>query len=157
MEGSLVCFFAFGDAGVDGLTAGEAFVGAVPVGDGFFAQLPAEKNDLAFDFAGKIEQADAEIFDLHADGIDFGERIAHALLGLGALGFAAGDGNDVDEGAAVEKDAVVGGLHLGLNFVHQLFAGDGAAQKRFEHREQRLGFVESEGSVGHWGAAVCCA
>ena len=118
MEGSLVCFFAFGDASVDGLAAGETFVSAMPVGNGFFAQFPAEKNDLAFDLAGKIEQADAQVFDLHADGIDFGESVAHALLGFGALGFAARDGNDVDESATVEEDAVVGGLHLGLDFVH---------------------------------------
>lgn len=137
------------DAFIDGLAAGEAFVGAVPVGDGVFSRPPAEQDDAAFDFAGKIEQADVDIFDLDADGIDFGESVFGALLGLGALGLAAGDGYYIDVSAAVEEDAVIERLHLGFNVFHDLLAADGGAQERFEHGKKRLGFVESEGSVGH--------
>ncbi len=73
------------------------------------------------------------------------------LFGFGALGLAPRDGHHVDESATVQEDAVIGGLHFGLDFFHQLLAVDGGAQKRLEHGEQRLGFVESEGAVGHCG------
>ena len=46
------------------------------------------------------------------------ERIFGALLSLDALGFAAGDGHDIDESSAVEKNAMVERLHLRLHFVH---------------------------------------
>ena len=55
---------------VDGTASGVAFFGGVPVGDGGFAHLPTEQNDLAAEFAGKVEQADVEVLYLHADGID---------------------------------------------------------------------------------------
>ena len=90
-----------GDALVDGLAAGESFVGAVPVRDGWFAHPPAEQNDAAFHLAGEIEQSDIEILDLDADGVDFGESVFGSLFSLGALGLAAGYGNDIDMGATV--------------------------------------------------------
>jgi hypothetical protein len=42
------------DPRVDRLSSGEAFAGAVPVLDGGLAQLPAQEQNLAFDFAGEV-------------------------------------------------------------------------------------------------------
>ena len=56
--------------------------------------------------------------------------------------------------AAVEEDAVGDGLHLGVDFVHQLLAGDGGAQKGLKNRQQRLGFVEGECAVGHGDRSI---
>jgi len=41
-------------------------------------------------------------------------------------------------------------LHLAFDFFHQLLAADSGAQKRLQHREQRLGFFESERAVRHF-------
>lgn len=101
--------------------------------DGLLAHLPAEQNRATFDFAGKIKQADLEILNLHADGIDLGEGVFSALLGLGSLGLTAGERNYIDVRASVEKDAVSERLHLSFNFFHELFAGDRGTQKRFEY------------------------
>jgi hypothetical protein len=64
-QNQLVRSLRAGNAFVDGLAAGESFVRAVPMSDGGFAHLPAEQDDAALDFAGKIEQSDIEIFNLH--------------------------------------------------------------------------------------------
>jgi hypothetical protein len=149
----LVGSFGARNAFVDGLTARKSFFRAVPVGDGVLAHLPAQQDHAAFDFTGEIKQADIQIFDLNADGVDFGESIFGALFGLGALGLAAGDGNHVDAGSAVEEDALIERLHLRLDFLDEVLAADRRSQQRFQHREQGLSFVESEGAVGHEG---CC-
>src|SRR5271166_2938667 len=125
------------DAFVDGLAAGKSFFCAVPVSDGGFAHPPAEQYDAAFDFAGKIEQADVEILHLYADGVDFSDGVFGTLLGLGALRLAAGDGNHIDASAAVQKNAVIERLHLGFNFFHDFLAADGGTQKRFEDGKKR--------------------
>jgi len=49
----------------------------------------------------------------------------------------------------VQKNAVAERLLLGLNFFHQLLGGNRRAQQGFQHRQQRLGFLESEGALGH--------
>jgi hypothetical protein len=148
---NLVRSLGAGDAFVDGLAAREAFSRAVPVSNRGLAHLPAEQHDAAFDDARKIEQADVDIFDLHADGIDFGERIFGPLFGLGAFGFAPRNGHNINMRATVEKDAMGQRLHFGLDLFHEFLATDGRAQKRFEHRKKRVGFVEIESSVGHSG------
>ena len=50
----LVCPLGAGDALIDGLAAGEAFFGTVPVSDGIFAHFPAQQNHLTIHNAGKI-------------------------------------------------------------------------------------------------------
>ena len=117
--------------------------------DGGFAHPPAQEHDAAFDFAGKIEQADVNVFDLHADGVDFGESVFGALLGLGALSLAAGDGDHVNVRSTVQKNAVTERLHLAFKIFHDLLAADSGAQQRFEDGKKRLSFVESESAVGH--------
>jgi hypothetical protein len=92
-----------------------------------------QQNHAAFHFAGKIEQANVEIFHLHADGVDFGERIFGTLFGFGALGLAAGDRNHIDVGATVEKNAVIERLHFGFDFFHGLLAVDRCAQQGLKH------------------------
>lgn len=137
------------DSFIDQLAPGEAFFHAVPVGDGFFSTLPTQENDPAIDLAGKIEQADIDVFDLHTDGIDLGEGVFGALLGLAALGFAAGDGDNIHVRPAIQKNPVAERLHLALDLFHQLLAVDGGAQKGFEDGKKSLSFVESEGAGGH--------
>ena len=94
------------------------------------------------------------ILHLYADGIDFGKSVFGALFGLGALGLAAGDGDHVDVRATVQEDAMIERLHLALDFFHELLAADGGAQQRLKYGKQRLGFVESEGAVGHGGVSI---
>ena len=57
----------------------------MPVGDGVFAHLPAQQDHAAFDFAGKIKQADIEVFDLNTNRVDFGESVFGALFGFARL------------------------------------------------------------------------
>ena len=150
----LVRSLGAGDALIDGLAACESFFRAVPVSNGGLAHLPAEQHNPAFDDARKIEQADVEIFDLHADGIDFGEGIFGPLFSLGALGLAPRDGHNVNMRTTVEKDAMGQCLHFGLDLFHEFLAADGRAQKRLEHRKESVGFVKIEGSVGHTNISI---
>lgn len=145
----LVCSLGSRDALIDGLATGESFVGAMPVGDGLFAQLPAEKDGAAFDLAGKVEQADVDVFYLHANGVDFRQGILGALLGFDALGFAAGQGDDIKKHSAIHEDSVLQRLLLSLDRLHQFLAGNRSAKKGLEHRQQGVGFVESKRPVGH--------
>src|SRR5258705_12056520 len=90
---------------VDQLAPGEAFVGAVPVRDLFLAELPAEQDGFAIHHAGEIEQADVEVFDLDADGVDLVNGVFHALEGFIAFGATAGIVGDVNEEASGEEKA----------------------------------------------------
>jgi hypothetical protein len=143
----LVCSLRARDAFVNEFAAGESLICSVPVGDGWFAHFPAEQNSSAFHLAGKIQQADVDVFDLNADGIDFGKSVLSTLFGLGALGFAAGDGDYIDMRTTVEKDAMAEFLHLALDFFYQFFSVNGGAQKRFEYRKEGLSFVEGKRAV----------
>src|ERR1700758_1312045 len=81
---------------VNRLAAGKSFLGAVPVRDRCLAQLPAQQDDLALDFAGKVQQADVEILHLDSDRVNFGEGVFRALLSLSPLGLASGHREHVD-------------------------------------------------------------
>ena len=74
-----------GVARVDGFAAGEAFVLAVIEADAIFAEAPAEIDFLAVDARGKIEQADFEILDDAAGGVNFVEGVADRLFEAVAL------------------------------------------------------------------------
>ena len=119
----------FGYALVDWLASGETFAWGMPVGDAFFSQFPAEKNGAAFDFAGKIQQADVEVLYLHAHGIDFRHSVFYALNGFLTLGFATCDVHDIQVHAASKKNLVSGLLHLAVNRLNQLLAVNGGAQE----------------------------
>src|SRR5215469_2154355 len=129
----LIDFLCFRDTLVDRLATGEAFIDSVPVGDGFFAQLPAEQDALAFDLTGKIEQADAQIFHLHANGINLGESVLRMLFGAGALGLAPGQSNDIEKHPSVQKHAVMQGLQFCIEIVQDFLRLDGGAQQGFEN------------------------
>jgi len=129
-----MCSLRLRDALIDPLAAGKTFAHAVPVSDGFFSQFPAEQNRAAFDFAGEVEQADIEVFDLHADGVDFGERIFDFLHCFLALRFAAGKMDNVKERAAVEKNAMGDGLKFSIDGLDQFFTVNTGTEKRFEDR-----------------------
>src|SRR5579862_2495090 len=119
---------------INRLSPGESFLRPVPVGNRFLSHPPAQQNNLAFDFARKIEQADIDIFYLHANGIDLRQRIFNTLFGLDALRFAPGHRHDVDKRAPIQKNPATQLLLLGLNFFHHLLACDGSAQQRLEDR-----------------------
>src|SRR5207244_3204556 len=104
---NLVRFFYLYDTFVDGLAAGETFLQAVPVGNGFLAQFPAQQERIPFHYTVKIQQTDIQILHLRAGGIDFRQGIAHPLLRFDSLGSAARERNNVKVRAAVEKNAVV--------------------------------------------------
>src|SRR5215470_586850 len=89
------------DSFVDGFAAGESFFGRMPVGDFFLAKLPAEQNDFTVDAAGKVEQADIDVFDLYAGGVNLGDRVFGALHRALALGAAARDSYYVHQRSAV--------------------------------------------------------
>jgi hypothetical protein len=131
------------------LTAFESLAHAVPVSDSFFAELPAEQHGLAIDYTGKVEQADIEIFHLHADGIDLGDCVLYALDCLLALGFAPGQVDNVEESAAVEEDAVYDLLQFGFNGIDQFLAINRVLQQGFKYRQQGLSFLERKRTVGH--------
>src|SRR5215469_4128397 len=75
----LFAFFAAEDSLVNRLAAFEALFQAVPVLDLLFAVAPAKQDHLILESAGEIEQADLQIFYLHADGVDFGDGILGVL------------------------------------------------------------------------------
>src|SRR4029077_2096477 len=77
------------DALIDGLAAGEAFFGRMPVGDFLFAKFPAEQENFSFDLAGEIQQSDIYVLDLHSGGVNFSDRIFGALDGAFPFGLAA--------------------------------------------------------------------
>ena len=52
-DSGLVGLLPAGHALIHGLAAGESLGGVVPVGDGFFSQLPAQEDDLTLDLAVK--------------------------------------------------------------------------------------------------------
>ena len=130
---SLIYLLRLCDPLIDGLASGESLLDPVPMSDGFFPELPAEQDDLSFDFAGEIEQSDIQVFHLHTDGIDFRKSIFGTLFCLGALGLTAGKRHDVEEHSAVEKDAVLQSLLLGIGFIDNFLGVDGRAQQRFQY------------------------
>src|SRR5205823_15018547 len=118
-------------------------------GDSLLAELPAQQHRLAVDHTGKIEQADVEILYLHADGIDLGDGVLHALNCLLALGFASCQMDNVEESAAVEKDAMYDLLQFGVNGIDQFFAVNGVLQQRLKYWQQGLSFLECKGAFRH--------
>jgi hypothetical protein len=124
----LIDFSGARDALIDGLAAGESLLGSMPVGDRFFAQPPAEQNDLSLDLTRKIKQANVEILDLHANGVDFGEGVFGALFGFGALGFATRQWDYIQKCSPVQKNALLQRLLLDLKFFDDFLGGDGGAQ-----------------------------
>ena len=85
------------------------------MGNRLLAQFPAEQYRASIDYARKIEQADVEVFDLNADGIDLGKGILYPLYGLLALGLASGEMHDVQERATIKEDAMGNFLQLGID------------------------------------------
>src|SRR6185312_6867216 len=108
-----------------------------------------KQDDVAIDFAWEIQQADIEIFDLHANGGNLIHGIFHPLKSLLALGLASREMNDVDRHPAVHENPMSDPLQLGVNRFNQLFAVKSFAQKRFEDWQQILCFAESESAGRH--------
>jgi hypothetical protein len=121
------------DTLVDRLAASESLLRAMPVSNGFFSQLPAQQDGLTLHLARKVEQPNIEILDLHADGVDFRNRIFRALLGLGALRLAARQRDHVEKRAAIQINAMLQGLLLGVDLIQNLLRRDGGAQQRLQH------------------------
>src|SRR5208282_6126445 len=111
--------------------------------------FPAEQHDLAVNFAGKVEQSDIEIFYLDTGGINLGQSVFHTRDGFFALRLAASHVDDIDQQAALQKHAVREFLEFSVNGLDQFLAVNGGAQQRLQHGQERLGFFESESSVGH--------
>jgi len=119
---------------VDGAASGVALFGAVIVGDGGFAHLPAEEDNVAIDAAGEIEETDLEILDLDSDGVDFGESVFGDPDGLFARGLAGSTGANIYEHSSVEKDALAQFAELLIDLLDQSLRFDGLAQQAFQNR-----------------------
>jgi hypothetical protein len=94
------------------------------VRNGGFAQFPAEQDGPSFYFTGKVEQADVDVFDLHANRVYLGKSIFGALFGFAALRLPTSNRDDIDVSTAVQKDAMAEFLHLAFYFFHDFFAAD---------------------------------
>ena len=122
------------DSLIDRFASGEPLLHPVPVGNRLFSQFPAQQDRLPVDFAGKIEQANTQVFHLHACRINFRQSVFDSLLGFGTLGFATGERHNVKEHPPVQKHAVLQCLLLGIGFIENLFGTHCRAQQRFEYR-----------------------
>src|SRR5205814_7643412 len=105
----------------------EAFLGAMPVSDALLTQFPTQQDYLSAYAAGEIEQTNVEVLDLHACGVDFGSGILNPLNRFFAFSFAPSQLDDVEQGAAIQKDAVRCVLELSVYFFDQLLPGNGTA------------------------------
>ena len=116
--------------------------------DSRLAHAPAEQHHLVVEAAGKIEQPGIEILHLNADGIDLGDALADALqVGFHLHALFSRDANIYFHSAG-EIDAPGQLREAGFGLFRGLLAFDRAFQQRFQHREQGLRFVESEGLHG---------
>jgi hypothetical protein len=120
------------------------------VRDLLFPKLPAQQQDFSLDAAGKIKQANVNVLDLHAGSVDFGDRVLGALNGALTFGFAPSHGDHVNQGPAVQKDAVRHLLRLRIDRFDQFFAADGSAQQRFQGGQQHLRILQGECTSGHF-------
>ena len=96
--------------------------------DSLLAELPAQQDDFVADDAGKIEQADVEVFDLHSGGVDLSDGVLGALDRLLALVLAGLERADVDVSAAIQEDPALEGLEFGVHFLDQRLGLHGGAQ-----------------------------
>src|SRR5713226_10581995 len=90
------------DALVDGLTAFEAFFHAMPELDLLFSVFPAQQHNLVLHHAGEIQKPNIEIFDLHANSINFCQRILDVLERLVAFCAPPRHRRHVDEKATAQ-------------------------------------------------------
>ena len=109
---------------------------------------------MAVNLAGEVEQSDIEIFYLDAAGIDLRQGIFHPRDGLFALRLAASHVDDIDQQAALQKNAVSEFLKFSVHGLDQFLAVNGGAQQRFQHGQERLGFFKGESSFGHRGICL---
>src|SRR5271163_485486 len=90
---------------IDWLAPLESGLDCVPVFDGGFAGLPAEKHDFVVHPAREVEQPSVQVFDLNANFINFLNGFACALDMLFQFGASGGDFGDVHHHAAGDVDA----------------------------------------------------
>ena len=100
------------------------------------AQFPTEQDDLTIHFAGEIEQADVEVLDLNANGVDLSHRVLNALQCFVAVCLAGGKMNDVQRHAASEINLVGKRLKFCLYAFDQVLGFDGGAQQGFKDGQQ---------------------
>src|SRR5450631_297252 len=117
--------------------------------DGGLAQFPAQQEDLALNLAGEIEQADVEVFYLHAGRVNFGKGVLDAPNRPLALRLAPRQMDHVQHHAAVEKNPVRRFLQLRVHIFNQLLAVNGLLEQRFQNRQEHLRFIEGKGAVRH--------
>ena len=101
----------------------------MPMGDLLFAQLPAKQDNLSLDAAREVEQADVDVFDLHAGRMNFRYRVLGTLYRTLAFGPATGYSHYIHEGATIQKYAMSEVLDFAVHFFDQFLAIDGSAQQ----------------------------
>jgi hypothetical protein len=138
----------FVEEGFDGATLVDGVVFGVPVGDGGFAELPAEQDGAAVGLKWEVEEAFFEVLHADADLLNLFEGVLGFLCGFEAFALAAGGERDVDVEAAGEEYLVAEALHVegGAGFAGG--CGLGAAEQCLQDGEEGLSFAEGEG-FGH--------
>jgi len=95
---------------INGLTAAEAFFGAVPKIDSLFAQFPAKAYIVIAEAAHEINQADIEIFDQRAGLLDLFQGLFHSRGGSVAARTRGQKRSWIDANAASHLDTRGGGF-----------------------------------------------
>ena len=130
-----------------GLRPAKPSSGAVPVRDAFFAQLPAQQDHFFAHDAGEIEQADVEVFHLHAGGVDFGDGVFGALQCLLAFGLAAAQRRRCRRTVPPFRKMRLASACISPSTSSiSVLACDGGAQQRLQHGQQSLGFRNGKGA-----------
>ncbi len=93
-----------------------------------FTQFPTQEHDLSFDFAGKIQQTNIDVFYLNPGSMNLGHRVFCPLDSTLALRLAPRHFHDVDQRAPIQKNPVCQSFRLSIDFFNQLLAIDGGTQ-----------------------------
>lgn len=132
------------ELGVDGLTAAEAFLHAMPELDTAFAEAPAKADFVSLIERGEIEQADVEILYLNAQllnrfesGLEAGDRRIAPLAGLEKT-------LAIERHAAAHHDVACSGAEDFIRFLELGFQEQCFADETFHGGKETLGFVVGE-------------
>lgn len=95
------------------MAAGEACVEVVPVGDGGFAEVVAEVDDLAVASVGDVDEAAGWVFELDAERFELvvggADGVSEGCGGVGVFG-GEGGGEVVSVGGGAAGGGCAGGL-----------------------------------------------
>jgi len=127
----------------------------VPMCDLLFAEPPAEQDGPSIHDARKVKQTDIEVFDLHADGIDFRDRILYAPVWTSRAPLCVAQDARYSGMCPSEEDAVGNFLQFSIDGFDQLSTIDRSAQPAIRALQIRLSLFESKGAFCHTLFSYC--